>query len=312
MPCSSAESSVVGTKTSVAGTDDTLSDVDPSNTNYRPCTKKPRYACTFHPNSNTFSWAKVSRKGPSYAFCTICSRDISVAYGGTKDLHKHEQTAVHQGGSRSVASTLPLTTFFNKPGPRRMESVVEAEVKFVFFVGEHHLAFSIADHCSKLFSSLFPDSPIVRRFKCGRTKATAILKVIADEVMIGLLSRLQQSGFFSLHTDESTDITVFQQCAIMLRFFDNTDGVVRCIFFKLIPLSRADSASLFKAIDQNFSHDGAVCYGNLVGLGSDGANVMLGTRNSVLVQLKAKQPALVSFHCNFHVAALIANHACKV
>ena len=47
-------------------------------------------------------------------------------------------------------------------------------------------------------------------------------------------------------------------------------------------------------------------------LGSDGANVMLGTRNSVLTQLKEKQPGLVSFHCNCHLAALIANHVSKV
>ena len=54
-----------------------------------------------------------------------------------------------------------------------------------------------------------------------------------------------------------------------------------------------------------------MCYVNLVGLGSDGANVMLGTRNSVLTGLKAKQPALISFHCNCRLVALIANHACK-
>ena len=35
----------------------------------------------------------------------------------------------------------------------------------------------------------------------------------------------------SLHTDESTDITVTQQCAIMLRYFDNVEGKVRWIFF---------------------------------------------------------------------------------
>ena len=39
---------------------------------------------------------------------------------------------------------------------------------------------------------------------------------------------------------------------------------------------------------------------------------MLGPRHSVLVQLKAKQPSLISFHCNCHLAALIANHSCKV
>ena len=44
----------------------------------------------------------------------------------------------------------------------------------------------------------------------------------------------------------------------MLRFFDNIDGVVRCIFFKLMPLERADTESLFKAIDQNFTPDGSL------------------------------------------------------
>ena len=115
-----------------------------------------------------------------------------------------------------MASTSSITSYFNQPGPRRMESVIEVEVKFGFFLAEHYLAFNIADHCSKLFPSLFHDSAIANAFKCGRTKATAIIKVIAKEVMSG---RLQQSQFFSLHTDETTDITVYQQCALMLRVF---------------------------------------------------------------------------------------------
>ena len=56
--------------------------------------KKPRYSCVFHPE--TVSWAKVSAKGPSYAHCTVCNRDVNVAYGGSKDLKRHEQTNIHQ------------------------------------------------------------------------------------------------------------------------------------------------------------------------------------------------------------------------
>ena len=117
--------------------------------------------CTFNP-----PWA---RKGPTFAYCSVCSRDISVAYGGTKDLYKHENRAVHKSGTRSVARTSALTSY---SGPR---SVIEEEVKFGFFLVEH---FNIADHCSKLFPSLFHDSAIAKAFKCGRTKATAIAKVL--------------------------------------------------------------------------------------------------------------------------------------
>ena len=39
---------------------------------------------------------------------------------------------------------------------------------------------------------------------------------------------------------------------------------------------------------------------------------MLGTRNSVMSWLRCRQPALVALHCHCHIAALIANEACKV
>ena len=83
-----------------------------TSTTCTPTLKKPRYACRFHPDSNQFTWAKVSRKGPSFAYCTTCSRNISVAYGGNKDLSKHERTDVHQAGSRSVAGVSSITSYF--------------------------------------------------------------------------------------------------------------------------------------------------------------------------------------------------------
>ena len=125
-PGSSADTYVTQT-----GTDEIENEV--SSSDQRPCVKEARYECTFQPDSNKFAWARVSRKGPSFAFCTICSRDVSVAYGGTKDLHRHEQTAVHEAGNCSVDGTLPLTSLFSKLGPKRMASVVEAEVKFIIF-----------------------------------------------------------------------------------------------------------------------------------------------------------------------------------
>lgn len=81
--------------------------------------KRSRYACTFHPDSS-YSWAKVSRKGPSFAFCNVCSRDVSVAYGGRKDLRKHEQTTVHQSAGKSVTGTSSLKTYFgsSSSGPK--------------------------------------------------------------------------------------------------------------------------------------------------------------------------------------------------
>ena len=134
--------------------------------------KRPRYSCTFHSESNKFTWAIAARKGPAYARCTVCNRNVSVAYGGTKDLRKHEQTRVHQAIQKSQRGATSLTSYFSSMrGPTREQSVIEAEVKFGYFLGEHHIPLCVADHCAKLFVSMFPDSAIAKSFKCGRKKA---------------------------------------------------------------------------------------------------------------------------------------------
>ena len=69
---------------------------------------------------------------------------------------------------------------------------------------------------------MFPDSSFAKDFKCSRTKATAVLKVISQDCWKTISAAVRESKYFSLQTDETTDIAVTQQAAIMLRFLDNT------------------------------------------------------------------------------------------
>ena len=59
----------------------------------------------------------------------------------------------------------------------------------------------------------------------------------------------------------------------MLRFFDNSQGQVRCVFFSLESI--ATTELLFKTIDKHFQESITLFYDNLVGLGTDGAHVLL-------------------------------------
>ena len=113
-------------------------------------------------------------------------------------------------------------------------------------------------------------------FKCSRTKATAVLKVIAQDCWKTISAAVRETKYFSLQTDKITVITVTQQAAIMLRFFDNTQGQARCIFFALESVDRVTAELLFNVIDKHF-HDSTTLL-----FGKDGANVMLGARNSVM------------------------------
>ena len=109
---------------------------------------------------------------------------------------------------------------------------------------------------------MFPDSSIAKDFKCSHTKATAVLKVIVQDCWKTISAAVRETKYFSLQTDETTDITVTQQAAIMLRFFDNTQGQVRCVVFVLESVERATAEN---AIDKHFQESTTLLYDNLVG-----------------------------------------------
>ena len=95
-------------------------------------------------------------------------------------------------------------------GPICETSVVEAEVTFGFFLGEHHLAFQLADPVPGFFVVCFQIQLLLRISKCSRTKATAVLKVVAQDVWRHIAVALKESKYFSLQTDETIDISVTQ------------------------------------------------------------------------------------------------------
>ena len=142
-----------------------------------------------------------------------CSRDINLGRGGTRDLRRHQETKLHKHSEKDGVGVLPLQSYF---GPIREESVIHAEVLLAYFLREHHLAFQLGDHCTKLFKLMFPDSSIAKDFKCSRTKATAVLKVNAQDCWKTISTAVRETKYFSLQTDGTTDITVTQQAAIML------------------------------------------------------------------------------------------------
>ena len=175
--------------------------------------------------AKTFPWPTTSRKGPSFAFYMKCSRDINLERGGTRDLRRHQETKLHKHSEKYGVSVLPLQSYFESI---REESVICAEVLFAYFLGKHHLTFRLRAHCTKLFKLMFPDSSIAKDFKCSRTKATAVLKVIAQDCWKTISAAVRETKYFSPQTDETTDITITQQAAMMLRFFDITQRQVRC------------------------------------------------------------------------------------
>ena len=73
--------------------------------------------------------------------------------GEQRISEKHKHTRVHQTSQKSQSGVSSLTSYFSSAcGPIREPCVIEAEVKFAYFLGEHHIPLSISDQCAKLLA----------------------------------------------------------------------------------------------------------------------------------------------------------------
>ena len=136
--------------------------------------KKQKIACKYKAE-----WSKCglkpSKKGVTYAFCTLCNTDICVAGGGKND-DRHLKTAKHSNMLSQMQTQPTLSTFIADSCANSIEDqAMKAEIYFAKFVAEHNLPFLVADHFSRLTKVMFPDSKIAEAYSCARTKTTAII-----------------------------------------------------------------------------------------------------------------------------------------
>ena len=110
--------------------------------------------------------------GETFSRCTLCSSDFNISHGGKNDVTAHVNTTKHKDMLKASKSK-PVSSFFR---PQIQQSTIKAETMWSVFVAKHNLAILTSDHATKMFREMFPDSEIAKKFACGRTKTSAIVK----------------------------------------------------------------------------------------------------------------------------------------
>ena len=128
--------------------------------------------------STKFIGIKRSSKGSTYAFCSVCGVDISIAGGGVHQVKRHCSNKKHCSRVLEATSQPRISEVCSQSQSKKfVEDVCHAELHVCFarFVVEHNLPFAVADHFNKLAPLMFPDSKIANEFACARTKAAALV-----------------------------------------------------------------------------------------------------------------------------------------
>lgn len=134
-----------------------------------------------------------------------------------------------------------------------------------------------------------------------------IVSAVGEVLVRKFRAALQNSPFFVLMIDETTDVAVLKQLVIYARYI--TDSAVQTRFLGMLNIPDGTALTIVEAgtkfcDDWNLDINQKLC-----GLGSDGASVMLGRLGGVATLLKARVPFMIANHCVAHRLALACGQA---
>lgn len=230
---------------------------------------------------NDMEWLSSSPKGSRYGYCKNCDKHLLCGEGGVRDLKRHSETEGHKKMSKAREGQRSLHRVLANQRSTAAKSA-RAEAILANMLVEHNLPFLLMDHLPGVIRHAFPDSKIAKDIKSARTKTTAVVKhALAPASHASMVSGVLASPAYSLLMDESTDRGDKKRVGMLIRYYDQSSFRITTGFLGLYDIPQANAANLFECLDFQLRQDN-INYSNLIGWNSDGANVMMGTRNSVV------------------------------
>ena len=171
----------------------------------------------------------------------------------------------------------------------QLHQLIAKEIRFICSRAGVEVAIPTTDHASNWSTRQFSSA-------------------LAKHVLNQLVEQLRSAPCFTIHIDESTDITATKKLLIYVQYPDVQKRRLLHQFFKIAELESTDAESITTAVLSAFQHEN-VDITKCVMCVSDGANVMMGVRNGVVARLKRVVPHIVEFHCLAHRQALSLGEA---
>lgn len=172
-----------------------------------------------------------------------------------------ESTSAEPTSSSSTSSSSEkhaTDTIHSNSVPNQMELNMNAsrtEILWIINAVSKHQSYNSMKHSSALFSVMFPDSEIAKKFTCNPTKASYLSVFgLAPYFENNLVHQLEKVPFYSVSFDESFNkITKNEQMDFSARFWDNEKQQIVDRYFGSQFLGHATAADLLTHFKQGTS-----------------------------------------------------------
>lgn len=268
--------------------------------------RKQKFRPIWLDESEFKGWLEEIPKDKYKCRCSACGKILNC---GKSELSKHSLSKIHKKNVVSLKNAQKIDMFTNKQH-KAEDPVKNFEMRISMFFAEHNVAFQVVDHLIPLLKEIVPDSEILKKCRLGRTKCTKIIQnILAEEEKSKLISKLRKYNFSAL-VDGSTDISSKKSLCVLVKFFDEESEKITVQLLDLIPVGTDGTAKSLYTLFKNTILSYSIPFDNVVGVGSDGENTMVGKNDSFVSHFLEDNPHSINIKCICHSAALIANKAC--
>ena len=132
---------------------------------------------------------------------------------------------------------------------------------------------------------------------------------MAKCVLSEIPSNIQQSTFYSLMADETTDAGNKEQLVVVYHWIDD-EFAVHEYFVGLRELKKADSQSIFQELTSSMS-DLSLDVHRMRGQCYDGASMMSGNKSGIVKLFRDIESSAIYTHCYGHALNLAASDTVK-
>lgn len=226
--------------------------------------------------------------------------------GGISAVKRHNLSKKHTNKLNAIKNTTLMSNISSiSKNMNISKNIKTAEIKVAMFIAEHNISFQTADHLVSLIKDISKNIEVSQNMSCNRMKCNAIVKnVLGLGILENLLARMKNNKF-SIIVDESTDCSSVKHLAVLVRMVINF--TIKDEFLCLLPISNATAQNLYNVT--NFFVENSIDYKKqLIDLGADGANVMMGANNSFQSLLRNDIPNIFVLKCTCHSLALCASY----
>ena len=248
---------------------------------------KKRYCVKFNDSLRNLGQVKV-------LLYVLCAEVISVLHMEEKMISIDTRTPQSVRDMWILRNDKKLTDFGASSATANLDQkVVKAKLLFSGFLVEHELPLTTADHAAKLFRNMFPDSKIVNKYRCGRTKTTHMLAgAVSKQNTSDLKEKLLLTSWYGLSTDRSSDEDD-KLLPISVRHVDKDSGLIATSLLDIPNINSGSTAQQMYDVCNEVKEAFSLDWDNCVTCSSVNKNSVIGQCNCLLQKIRSVLVALV-------------------